>query len=186
MTDWIAQPWPWYVAGPVIGLVVPLLLVACGKLFGISSNLRHICAAVLPGNNEFFRYDWKRSGLWNLTFAAGIMIGAWIAWHALPGAGAVGISEATQADLRALGVQRFDGLFPVDVFSWSALGSVRGIAVLVLGGFLVGFGTRYAGGCTSGHAITGLSDLQLPSLIAVVAFFAGGLLMTHLLLPWIL
>jgi len=184
--DWIAQPWPWYVAGPAIGLVVPLLLLFGGKLFGISSNFRHICAAVLPGNNEFFRYDWKRSGLWNLMFAAGIMIGAWIAWHALPGSGIVGISEATQADLRALGVQRFDGLFPADVFSWSSLGSARGVAVLVLGGFVVGFGTRYAGGCTSGHAITGLSDLQVPSLIAVIGFFAGGLLMTHLLLPWIL
>ncbi len=184
--DWIAQPWPWYVAGPVIGLVVPLLLLVGGKLFGISSNFRHICAAVLPTRSEFFRYDWKRSGLWNLTFAAGIMIGAYIAWNLLPGTGIIGISEATQADLRALGVQRFDGLFPADVFAWSALGSVRGFVALVVGGFLVGFGTRWAGGCTSGHAITGLSDLQLPSLIAVLGFFAGGLVMTFVLLPWIL
>ncbi|MCI0434951.1 MAG: YeeE/YedE family protein [Gemmatimonadetes bacterium] len=186
MIEWISQPWPWYVAGPVIGLMVPLLLLAGGKLFGLSSNFRHVCAAVWPGRNEFLRYDWKRTGMWNLTFAAGIMIGAWIAWNVLPGTGNVGISEATQADLRALGIEQFEGLLPGDVFSWSGLGSVRSLITIVLGGFLVGFGTRYAGGCTSGHAITGLSDLQFPSLIAVIAFFAGGLLMTHVLLPFIL
>lgn len=186
MLDAIAQPWPWYVSGPLIGLVVPLLLLGGGRAFGISSNFRHICAALFPGRCEFFQYDWKQAGLWNLVFAAGIVLGGWLAWHALPGPGVVAISDATRADLQALGIREFGGLLPSDLFSWSGLGSARGLIVLVVGGFFVGFGTRYAGGCTSGHAITGLSNLQLPSLVAVIGFFAGGLLMTYVVLPWIL
>lgn len=185
MLPWYSQPWPWWVAGPVIGLFVPLLLLAGGRLFGVSSNFRHLCAAVLPVRSAFFRYDWRRAGAWNLAFAAGIAAGAWLAWVALPGTGSVAISEATRADLAALGVRSFGGLFPADLFSWEALLTLRGAIAFLAGGFLVGFGTQYAGGCTSGHAISGLSDFQLPSLVAVIGFFAGGLLMTHVLLRWL-
>jgi hypothetical protein len=182
-----AGVWPWYVAGPLIGLIVPLLLFLGGKQFGISSNFRHMCAAIYPGRNEFLRYDWKSSGLWNLTFAAGVMIGAYIATHLLGAPDAViGISAATRADLGALGIERFEGLVPVEIFSWDALLSVPGLAFIVLGGFLVGFGARYAGGCTSGHAISGLSALEVPSLVAVIGFFVGGLMVTHLILPLVL
>jgi uncharacterized membrane protein YedE/YeeE len=182
-----AEVWPWYVAGPLIGLIVPLLLFLGGKQFGISSNFRHMCAAIYPGKNEFLRYDWKRSGLWNLTFAAGVVIGAWIATHWLGSPGEViGISEATRADLTALGITRFDGLVPAEIFAWDALLSVPGFVFIVLGGFLVGFGARYAGGCTSGHAISGLSALEVPSLVAVLGFFVGGLIVTHVVLPLVL
>lgn len=182
-----AEAWPWYVAGPLIGLIVPLLLLLGGKQFGISSNFRHLCAAIYPGRNEFLRYDWKSSGLWNLVFAAGVMIGAYIATHVLGDPEAmIGISEATRADLAALGVQRFEGMVPADIFAWDAVLSLPGLIFVVLGGFLVGFGARYAGGCTSGHAISGLSALEFPSLVAVIGFFVGGLIVTHLLLPVIL
>src|SRR5688572_32437359 len=75
--EWIKQPWPWYVAGPLIGLTVPVLLLIGNKTFGISSSLRHICAACVPANISFFKYDWKKE-IWNLFFVAGIIVGALI------------------------------------------------------------------------------------------------------------
>jgi uncharacterized membrane protein YedE/YeeE len=179
------HPLPWYIAGPLIGLVVPALLLIGNKSFGVSSNFRHICAAVAPCGIEFFRHDWKRQGGWNLTFLAGAFTGAAVlAWLAPPAP--IHLSPATVTDLQAIGLHDFSGLAPREIFTWSSLLTVRGIVFIVLGGFLVGFGTAYAGGCTSGHAIAGLADRQLASLIAVCGFFAGGLLTTFVLLPWIL
>ena len=183
MLDVISQPWPWYVAGPIIGLIVPALLLVGGKQFGISENLRHICAASAPAGIPFFQYDWRSTGTWNLVFVVGIALGAFLTSLLLPGDGTVAISDATRADLAAMGVVDFDGLVPREIFSMDALFSLKGAVSVVLGGFLVGFGSRYAGGCTSGHAISGLSDLQLPSLIAVIGFFAGGLIATWFILP---
>jgi uncharacterized protein len=178
-------PWPWYVAGPAIGLFVPALLIVGNRVFGVSSSLRHMCSATLPGKLDYFRYDWKRSGLWNLLFVAGIFLGGFLASH-LGRSENVAISEQTRLALAGLGIHDFSGLAPREVFAWSALLTLKGFASIILGGFLVGFGTAYAGGCTSGHAISGLADLQLPSLIAVAGFFAGGLLATYFILPLIL
>lgn len=186
MLDLIREPWPWYVAGPLIGLVVPALLLLGNKMFGISANLRTVCALVSPNVAEYFRFDWKRVGGWNLAFALGIVLGGGLAGTVLAGPAEVAISAATRADLAALGIQDFQGMVPADLISWQALLSGPGFLVLVVGGFLVGFGAAYGGGCTSGHAITGLADLQLPSLIAVIGFFAGGLTVTHLVLPWLI
>ena len=186
MTDTVMGVWPWYISGPLIGLVVPLLLLLGNRSFGVSSNLRHVCAALLPGRISFLKYDWKGSGLWNLSFAAGIVIGAFIAGYWLGGGGPVSISAETQSRLAELGIRDFAGLVPGEVFSWAGLGTLKGFTILVVGGFLVGFGSAYAGGCTSGHAITGLADLQLPSLIAVLRFFAGGLIATYWILPLLL
>lgn len=190
MLESLAGPWPWYVAGPLIGLIVPVLLLFGGKVFGISANLRHICAATPAPESwkpAFLRYDWKQAGGWNLVFILGVALGGVLSATLLgvPDAGQ-SISEATRSDLAALGIQQFSGLVPADLFSWSRLFSPTGLIVLVGGGFLVGFGARYAGGCTSGHAISGLADLQLPSLVAVIGFFAGGLLVTFGLLPLLL
>lgn len=181
---------PWYIAGPLLGLVVPMLLLFGGKVFGISANLRHACAAVpAPASLKpaFLRYDWRRTGLWNLIFVLGTAIGGAlsVAVFGVPEAGA-SISEATRTDLGALGLTDFSGLVPAELFSWAALASPAGLLLLIGGGFLVGFGARYAGGCTSGHAISGLADLQVPSLVAVAGFFAGGLLATWVLLPLLL
>lgn len=185
MVPFASAPWPWYVAGPVIGLFVPALLIVGNRVFGVSSNLRHLCSAVLPGKCDYFRYDWKRAGLWNLLFAAGILVGGFIASH-WGAATNVAISPQTRLDLKALGIHDFSGLAPREVFTWSALLTLKGFISVLLGGFLVGFGTAYAGGCTSGHAISGLADLQMSSLIAVVGFFAGGMLATYFILPLIL
>ena len=182
----VTGPWQWYVAGPLIGLFVPALLLAGNRMFGISSNLRHMCAVALPRRVDFFRYDWKRTGSWNLAFALGIVLGGAIAGHYLSGGAAAHIGEAARRSLALLGVRDLRGLVPRELFSWAALATWRGLVMLVGGGFLVGFGTAYAGGCTSGHAISGLADLQLPSLVAVLGFFAGGLVCTWLILPHLL
>jgi uncharacterized membrane protein YedE/YeeE len=179
-------PWPWFVAGPLIGLMVPLLLLVGNKSFGISSNLRHVCAIAAPRRIAFFRYDWRRVGGWNLAFALGITIGGALAVHFLGAGNVVQISPATRSSLATLGIHDFGGLAPRELFHWGALATARGLLLLVGGGFLIGFGTAYAGGCTSGHAISGLADLQLPSLVAVLGFFAGGLVTTWLILPRLL
>ena len=186
MLELLSQPWPWYVAGPIIGLMVPVLLYVVGKPLGVSSSLRHTCAAVFPGRAEYFKYDWKKQGGWNLTFVLGILVGGIVAGAFLGGGESVAISDATRADLSAIGLTNFSGYIPVELLSWSALGSLPGFICLVLGGFLVGFGARYAGGCTSGHAISGLANFQLPSLIAVVGFFAGGMAITYFVLPYLI
>ncbi len=187
MLEFISQPWPWYVAGPLIGLFVPLLLLFGGKRFGISSNFRHLCAAVLPTRASFFRYDWKRTGLWNLMFVSGVVVGGLLAATVFASPDpTIAISSETVAALEKLGVRQFKGLVPADLISWNALLTFPGFVMIVVGGFLVGFGARYAGGCTSGHAITGLAEMQLPSLIAVIGFFLGGLFVTHLVLPVLL
>lgn len=186
MLELLSRPWPWYVAGPLLGLFAPLLLLLGNKLFGISSNLRHACAAVLPGDIAYFRYDWRGEGGWNLVFALGILVGGFLAGWVFANPEPVAIAAQTRADLAALGIRDFGGLVPDDLFSWSALLSVRGLLIIVLGGFLVGFGTAYAGGCTSGHGISGVADLQPASFLALVAFFVGGILGTFVLLPLIL
>jgi uncharacterized protein len=186
MIDLLSRPWPWYVAGPLIGLMVPLLLWVGNRSFGISSNFRHACAACLPGSSEYLRYDWRQVGGWQLAFAAGVMLGGAVSAWLLVGPESVAISAATRADLAALGLRDLSGLVPADLFSWESLLSWRGLVVIVGGGFLVGFGTAYAAGCTSGHGVTGLASFQLPSLIAVFGFFAGGLVGTWVLLPLLL
>lgn len=180
------QPWPWYVAGPLLGLMVPVLLLMGNRMFGVSGNLRAICAIAVPRRPEYLRFDWRRAEGWNLALACGVLLGGALSATLLAGPPEIAIAEATRSDLVALGITDFGGMVPADLISWGALLTLPGIVAILLGGFLVGFGTAYAGGCTSGHAIMGLADLQLPSLMAVVGFFAGGLLMTHLLLPWIM
>lgn len=185
MLEFLQKPWPWYVAGPLIGLTVPILLIVGNKTFGISSSLRHICAACFPANISFFKYDWRKEA-WNLFFAAGIIIGGIIAARFLGNPNPVAISPALSAELAGYGVTNHSGLVPADLFNWNSLLTVRGFILMVAGGFLVGFGTRYAGGCTSGHAIMGLSSLQWPSLVATCCFMIGGFIMANLILPLIL
>lgn len=178
----LLDPWPWYVGGPLIGLMVPLLLLLGNKSFGISSSLRHVCASCVPAGVPFLQYDWRKQ-LWNLFFVAGIVVGGALAANLLMSYDQLALSPATLAELNELGFSDFRGLVPAELFAPAQLASPGGLALLLLGGFAIGFGTRYAGGCTSGHAITGLSNLQWPSLVAVISFFIGGLLMTHLLFP---
>jgi uncharacterized membrane protein YedE/YeeE len=186
MLDFLTSPWPWWVAGPLIGLFVPVLLVVGNRTFGVSRALRHTCAAFLPASTDFLRYDWKREGGWHLAFAVGIilvgLLGGWIFTNPVP----IALSEATRSDLLDLGISNFSGLVPGEVFNFDILRTLRGWILLAGGGLLIGFGTAWAGGCTSGHGITGIGNLQLPSLIATLAFFAGGIAATFFLIPFLL
>lgn len=184
MLEFLKQPWSWYVAGPLIGLVVPLLLLLGNKHFGISSSMRHICAACLPAKIPFFQYDWKKE-IWNLFFVGGIFIGGIIAATLLKNPNPVAINPNTTNMLQSWGVTDFSGLLPLDIFGTDKILSLTGLIFLVIGGFLVGFGTRYGGGCTSGHAIMGLSNLQWPSLVATCCFMMGGILVSNFILPLI-
>jgi len=183
--EWLSQPWPWYVAGPLIGLTVPALLIIGNKTFGISSSLRHICAACLPANIPFFQYNWKREA-WNLFFVFGVFIGGWIAVTLLANPQPVNINPKLEQELARYGITDFNNLMPAQIFNWTEVFSLRGLLLTIVGGFIVGFGTRYAGGCTSGHSITGLSNLQWPSLVATICFMIGGIVMANLLLPYIM
>lgn len=179
------QPWPWYVAGALVGLTVPALLILGNKHFGISANLRHICAACIPGKVSFFKYDWKKE-IWNLFFVVGIVIGGFIATTMLSNNTDIIINADLATELAGYGITDLSNLVPGDIFSFKSLFTVRGFVLMVGGGFLVGFGTRYAGGCTSGHSIMGLSTLQLPSLIATISFMVGGFLMANVFMPFIM
>jgi len=181
----LSKPWPWYIAGPLIGLTVPCLLLLGNKSFGISSTLRHICAACVPANIPFFQYEWKKE-IWNLFFAAGILLGGVIAGSLLNSHEPVQITEALRTELATYSITDTSGLVPHELFNWQNLVTLKGFILMVAGGFLVGFGTRYAGGCTSGHAITGLSNLQWPSLVATICFMVGGIIVANFILPYIL
>lgn len=206
--EFFTQPWPWYVTGPLLGLMVPVLLLAGNKHFGISSTMRHICAACIPTNLGFFKYDWKKE-MWNLVLTLGLIIGAFIAANFLQNNDPINISAESEKMFSKWGLQykveqkiefsyMKDGtceakdisekkkiIAPSEIFNWNAFSSYGGWIFIALGGFLVGFGTRWANGCTSGHAIMGLSLLNFGSLIAVIGFFIGGLAVSHFLLPYL-
>ena len=184
-SEWVHAPWPWYVAGPIMGLIVPALLIMGNKSFGISSSLRHICAACFPANIPFFKYNWKKE-IWNLFFVTGILIGGMITAIWLSNPNAISLNPTLTNSLAIHGINNFSALVPLELFNWNNLFSVQGFILIVLGGFLVGFGTRYAGGCTSGHSIMGLSNLQFPSLIATLCFMTGGFITANLIIPVIL
>lgn len=182
MLELLKQPWPWYTSGAAIAFIMVLLLFF-GKSFGVSSNLRTICTMAGAGKKvAFFDFDW-RTQKWNLLFIVGAVIGGFISSTLLKSDQPLQLSAATVGDLKAIGIF-FDGqLNPSQLFSLDAVFSLKGFMLLIIGGVLVGFGARYAGGCTSGHAISGLTNMQRPSLIAVIGFFIGGLAATYFILP---
>ncbi len=180
------SPWPWYVAGPAITFVMAALLLT-GKRLGLSSNLRTMCSIAGAGKlADYFRFDWK-SQTWNLVFVAGTVLGGAVARFLLLAPGPAALGPDTVSQLQAMGIEDAGTAFnPVLLFGTDVWSHPLTILLLLFGGMLVGFGTRWANGCTSGHAISGLSSLQWPSLIAVVGFFIGGLTITHFVLPLIL
>lgn len=172
-------------AGPLIGLTVPALLLLGNKTFGVSSSLRHICASCFPAKIPFFKYDWKKE-IWNLLFVAGIFLGGAIGIYLLANPNPMIINPKLATELAGYGITDFNSLVPTDIMNLQAVATPRGFLLMVVGGFMVGFGTRYAGGCTSGHSIMGLSNLQWPSLVATICFMLGGIIMANFILPSIL
>lgn len=184
MIELLSRPWPWYVSGPLLGLFVPALLLLGNKQLGVSGSLRAICAASTKGRVDFFRYDWKEVSAWNLAFVSGVLIGGVVmSWV---GVQTPTIADSTKSAITRLGLSAPSGLVPSEIFSWTSLMTLRGWICMAVGGFLVGFGASYAGGCTSGHGITGLATLQKASLYAMIGIFAGGLFATYAILPLVL
>ena len=181
--EFITQPWAWYVAGPIIALVM-FLLYYFGERFGLSSNLETFCSIGGAGKFvDYFKIDWKQNS-WNLIFIAGGITGGFIASQWLSPTDAVDIKLQTIQDLAAIGIQNAGETYlPDEIFSIETMLTFKGFLILLVAGVMVGFGARWAGGCTSGHAIVGLSNLELPSLISVIGFFIGGLVMTWFILP---
>lgn len=186
MIDAILQPWPWYVSGPLIALVM-LFLLLTGKNFGMSANLRTICSIGGAGKAvDFFKFDWKRQ-VWNLMVVVGAVLGGFFASKYLSEDTNIDLNENTVIALESAGFENPGVTYvPEEIYGWEAVSSFKGLMILIIGGLFIGFGTRWAGGCTSGHAISGLSNLQLPSLIAVIGFFIGGIVMTFFILPYLL
>lgn len=185
IASWIQSPWPWYVAGPLISLVMWMMLFF-GKKFGVSSTMRTICSIGGAAKfSDFFNFNW-RAQVWNLMFVLGALLGGYIASEFMIADQAIELSTSTKSALINMGMSNPGQQYVPDIFRFDNLFTLQGLIFMVGGGFLVGFGTRYAGGCTSGHAISGLSNLQLPSLIAVIGFFIGGLLVTHFVIPFLI
>ena len=184
--EYILNPWPWYVAGPLIALCMYLMFYF-GKKFGVSSNLETVCSMVGAGRLvDYFKFDW-RENRWNLTFIFGLIIGGFVANQWLAPEQFVNLNPNTVSDLADLGIANAGSTYlPEEIFSLDTLFSLKGFLILISAGLLVGFGARYAGGCTSGHGIVGLSSLSKESFIAIAGFFIGGLIMTWLILPYIL
>lgn len=183
---WIYAPWPWYIGGISIALTL-IALLFMGKTFGFSSNLRTICAMMGAGKTcDFFCFNWKAQ-TWNLLFLFGTIGGGLIGYHFLSiDSAAIPLSETTIQKLGELGFESAGKAYvPTELFGPAAFSSLKSMVLLLLAGFFVGFGSRYAGGCTSGHAISGLSNFQLPSLLAIIGFFIGGLIMVHLIFPFL-
>ena len=186
MIQAITGPWPWYVGGPLLGLMVPLLLFVGNKQFGVSSSFRHICAAAIPGlKAKYFKYEWKK-GIWSIVLMAGVITGATIAVLFLDGDRGPELSRAALSMFRSWGITDVTRLQPAQLFSGATMFQIPSLILLIGGGFLVGFGTRYANGCTSGHAIMGISLLSVGSIVATIGFFVGGLLFSNFVLPAIL
>ena len=183
--DFITSTWHWSISGFLIGLVM-LTLLYFGRTFGMSTNLRSICSFMGAGKRvSFFDWDWK-SQRWNLVVVAGAMVGGYFATHFLSDVSNVSINPVTIQKLQKIGIDAPQGkLLPDAIFGTEVFHSPQKMLFLIFGGVLIGFGSRYAGGCTSGHAITGLSNFQLPSLKALIGFFIGGLIMVNLIFPLI-
>lgn len=181
--NWILEPWPWYVSGPLIALVMFTLLYL-GKNFGMSANLHALCTLCGAGKTcDFFKFDWKTQK-WNLLVMLGAVIGGFIVAHYLSVNQTPQLNPDTITTLKEYGFHSAGSAYvPAEMFGADALSSPYTVVLLLVGGILVGFGARYAGGCTSGHSISGISNFQLPSLIATIGFFIGGLVMVHFIFP---
>lgn len=153
-------PWHWAIAGALIGLLTLTLLFVANRRLGISTGFENVCALVVKAP-YFQRESLLRSNNWRLPLLAGLVVGGFLS--AVIGGG----WEPTWA------LGKFDA-----EIGWNAGGKV---IWMFGGGLLIGFGTRLAGGCTSGHGIFGMSNLELPSIVSTVSFMAAGIVTTNLI-----
>lgn len=153
------EPWPWWLAGAAIAAITLLLLGVTNQRLGISTGFENLCALVLK-TPYLQRPEIVGSHGWRLPFLAGLLLGG--ALSALAGGGWAPLWDLGMFDTRI-------GLGPAGKLAW-----------MFGGGVLIGFGTRLAGGCTSGHGIFGLANLERASLEATLAFMAAGIVTTQI------
>lgn len=182
MIEILKQPWHWIISGTIIGLTVPTLLLIGNKRLGVSSFMRHICASCFPRKIPFFQYEWKKE-LWNIFFVIGIFLGGFIANQFLSNPEPIKVAEATKLALTEYGITDYSKILPIELFNFENLFNLKGLLFFVIGGLLIGFGSRYASGCTSGHSIMGIANLQWPSLLATCFFMIGGIFCAKVILP---
>ncbi len=105
-----------------------------------------MCGADEKAN--FFDFNW-RAQKWNLTVIVGAAIGGFIAMNFLTEDPAVAINPETVSILQGLGFQSAgEAYLPDELFCLEALTDWKALPILIIGGFLLGFGARWAGGCT--------------------------------------
>jgi uncharacterized membrane protein YedE/YeeE len=152
-------PMHWAAAGAVIAAVTLTLLLVGNKRLGLSTGFEDICSLALP--QAYFRRSAVLSGRsWRLPMLAGLVLGGFLS-------AATSGGWAPTWDL---------GIFDERI----GLGHAGKLAWMFAGGLFIGFGTRLAGGCTSGHGIFGVSNFERPSLLSTISFMAGGILTTQL------
>lgn len=155
---------PWYIAGPLIGLIVPALLFLRQKQFGISSSFSFILSQVLP-KNDYFKSA-KRKSNWQFHFALGIIISAVVSsYFLLP-------KDLVIENLASEGAYLKEQIYSID-----------NIYLFLIGGLLIGFGARYADGCTAGNCIMGVSQFSISSIIATISFFIAGVVTAQFINP---
>jgi uncharacterized protein len=153
-------PLHWAIAGAGIAAVTLGLLFLTNRRLGISAGFEDVCSLVLQ-QPYFVRSGLRSARKWRLPFVGGLILGGFLS--AIGGGG--------WQPTWALGM--FDQVI--------GFGPAGKIAWMFVAGLFIGFGTRLGGGCTSGHGIFGLSNLELPSLVTTISFMAGGILTTQLL-----
>jgi uncharacterized protein len=182
MIEILKQPWHWIISGTIIGLTVPALLLIGNKRLGVSSFMRHVCAICFPRKVPLFQYDWKNE-LWNIFFVIGIFLGGFIANQFLSNPEPIKVAETTKLALAEYGITDYSKILPIELFNFENLFNLKGLFFFIVGGLLIGFGSRYASGCTSGHSIMGIANLQWPSLLATSFFMIGGIFCAKVILP---
>ena len=158
------EPLSWYIAGPLLGLMVPLLLVLKEKQFGISSSYHYILS-LLPTRISYFNYD-RRQDQWQVFFAIGLILSGFVAIQFFGFSDAFVVLPMKKYTVQASNIYQLNNA--VEFF---------------IGGILVGFGARYANGCTAGHCIMGCSQFALSSILATICFFIGGLIGSYFVVP---
>jgi uncharacterized membrane protein YedE/YeeE len=150
----------WALAGLGIGLITLLLLWTTSHRLGISSSFEDVCSLVLKA--PYLQRKEITSGRgWRLPFLFGLLLG--------------GVTSAALA-------QGWHPTWALGVFDEAiALGNPGKLGWMFVGGLFIGFGTRMAGGCTSGHGIFGISNLEPASIRATLSFMAAGVVTTALI-----
>lgn len=176
--QFIYEPWPWWIGGPLIGLFVISLILIEGKQLGISSSYQYVCAKISPWKLDYFKDPVKMA--WQFWFVIGLMLGGFLLHLMIPPY-QIEIAETSVKTLGSIGISEQVGFAPAELYEFT----FKSIVILIAGGITIGFGARYANGCTAGHAIMGCAQLSPASIVSTICFFVGGLFATYFIVPYL-